>query len=300
MLQLKPKLAGSRAQWLVEKSYSFGAEFDNNFVIHDKSIHAKHAVLEIDGDQLTLRNLAGGQAVSVNGEIVENEISLHAGDEICIGESLFSLEDPKQNRATATPDPSTKKNEAKWTLKAQNTALANKIYALEGAKIIGRASECDICLKVVHLSRKHARLTLKDDHVQIEDLKSSNGTYLNGNKIEKAIAKSGDEIAFDTLRFTLKGPEEHSNATQIRPVADADATSMRPALSEAQLAQLKPKQAHSHKKAHPAPASAHPEKATTKSFNAVDTNSRSGSGGLAFVITACVIGLGIAAYLYFA
>jgi pSer/pThr/pTyr-binding forkhead associated (FHA) protein len=37
----------------------------------------------------------------------------------------------------------------------------------------------------------------------LEDLGSTNGTFLNGERIQRAVAKPGDEIGFDTLRFRL-------------------------------------------------------------------------------------------------
>jgi len=41
--------------------------------------------------------------------------------------------------------------------------------------------------------------------VQIEDLGSSNGTFLNGKRILRGEAKVGDELAFDVLRFRVAG-----------------------------------------------------------------------------------------------
>ena len=51
------------------------------------------------------------------------------------------------------------------------------------------------------ISRLHARLTPTGDEVLLEDLGSTNGTFLNGKRIIRAQAVHGDEIGFDTLRF---------------------------------------------------------------------------------------------------
>ena len=48
---------------------------------------------------------------------------------------------------------------------------------------IGRVSGNDIVLPKGNVSKRHSRLTLKDGHVDIVDLKSTNGTYVNGKKI---------------------------------------------------------------------------------------------------------------------
>ena len=48
---------------------------------------------------------------------------------------------------------------------------------------IGRVSGNDIVLPKGNVSKRHSKLTLKDGHVEIADLKSTNGTYVNGKKI---------------------------------------------------------------------------------------------------------------------
>ena len=62
----------------------------------------------------------------------------------------------------------------------------------EGEIIIGRIPECDIQLAVDNVSRRHARLTFRNEEYQIEDLNSTNGIYVNGIKIEKCILRNHD------------------------------------------------------------------------------------------------------------
>jgi serine/threonine protein kinase len=52
-----------------------------------------------------------------------------------------------------------------------------------GEYIIGRTAECDLPVEADLVSRRHARLTLNFDHVLIEDLGSSNGTFVNGQPV---------------------------------------------------------------------------------------------------------------------
>ncbi len=62
----------------------------------------------------------------------------------------------------------------------------------EEAVIIGRMPECDIQILVDNVSRKHARISFRNEEYQIEDLNSTNGIYVNGIKIEKCILRNHD------------------------------------------------------------------------------------------------------------
>ena len=56
------------------------------------------------------------------------------------------------------------------------------------------------------ISREHARFKLRGDHFQVEDARSSNGTFLNGEKLtphEPRPLRTGDKIRFADLEFTV-------------------------------------------------------------------------------------------------
>lgn len=219
MLQIKLQKAGSRPEWLVEKRYTFGTGSDNHYTVRGESVHTLQAGLDVNGDKLYLVNLGGGTSVKVNDKILKKLCKLKPGDVFCVGDTRYEISDPKQSIRSANAQisqHSQQQPDTRWTLKAHNTALANKSYVLEGTKVIGRSTDCDICLNIVHLSRRHAQLTANQDFILIEDLQSSNGTFINGVKVSTARAKAGDEIAFDTLSFTLIRPEIDLGETCIR------------------------------------------------------------------------------------
>src|SRR5436190_22131752 len=54
---------------------------------------------------------------------------------------------------------------------------------LPGAYVIGRSPESDIHIETPLISRSHARITIKERECVIEDLGSSNGTFVGGDKI---------------------------------------------------------------------------------------------------------------------
>jgi hypothetical protein len=71
---------------------------------------------------------------------------------------------------------------------------------------VGRASSNDLAISAAEVSRKHARLRRDGSTLELHDLDSTNGTWVNGVRITTHHAKSGDEIAFGTVRFRLDLP----------------------------------------------------------------------------------------------
>ncbi len=64
--------------------------------------------------------------------------------------------------------------------------------------VVGRSSELDMVLVEDMVSRKHAKITATGDSILIQDLGSTNGTFVNGEKIKKVRLKEGDRILIGT------------------------------------------------------------------------------------------------------
>ncbi len=72
-----------------------------------------------------------------------------------------------------------------------------------GDLVIGRSSDLDMVLIEDMVSRKHARITLQAGSITIADLGSTNGTFVNGEKVKKAQIKEGDRILIGTSILKL-------------------------------------------------------------------------------------------------
>lgn len=86
-----------------------------------------------------------------------------------------------------------------------------EIELREGEIVLGRSSECGVLLDSETVSRKHARVSIREGSVFIEDLGSRNGTFVNGKQVvEKVQIKPGDAVQFGDVRFELfqTPPEE--------------------------------------------------------------------------------------------
>jgi len=74
---------------------------------------------------------------------------------------------------------------------------------MEKQIVIGRSSELDMVLVEDMVSRKHAKITVAGGKITIEDLGSTNGTFVNGEKIKQARLKEGDRILIGTSILKL-------------------------------------------------------------------------------------------------
>ncbi|MEE2731768.1 MAG: FHA domain-containing protein [Pseudomonadota bacterium] len=78
-------------------------------------------------------------------------------------------------------------------------------FSLDAAEIlVGRELECQLTLESGHISRYHAKLTLVHGDLVVEDLRSTNGTFINGRRISAPQSLSvGDELRFHEMAFRL-------------------------------------------------------------------------------------------------
>jgi hypothetical protein len=76
---------------------------------------------------------------------------------------------------------------------------------------VGRGVDCDITVDSEHVSRRHAHIVSRDAGLFIEDLGSTNGTFVNGKLIEKSPLKPGDIVAFGKRKFLLVAKHRKSH-----------------------------------------------------------------------------------------
>jgi pSer/pThr/pTyr-binding forkhead associated (FHA) protein len=91
---------------------------------------------------------------------------------------------------------------------------------------LGRANTNDITLNDARVSRSHARLECGAQGIALVDLNSSNGTRLNGLRIERATLKPGDTISLGSqqLKYQVEEPSEDVGLTKIDSQTQLDQT----------------------------------------------------------------------------
>ena len=86
--------------------------------------------------------------------------------------------------------------------------------------VIGRRHDCDLCIPLKRVSRRHCQLNKNEESVKIRDLGSQNGTFLNGERIDEATVKAGDYIKIGSLTFQIQidgVPEKTTPPAEAKP-----------------------------------------------------------------------------------
>lgn len=87
--------------------------------------------------------------------------------------------------------------------------------------LIGRSSDLDMVLVEDMVSRKHARISAQNGTLEIEDFGSTNGTFVNGEKITKSRLKEGDRVLIGTniIKLVHRDESEKQSSPGMKPPA---------------------------------------------------------------------------------
>jgi len=200
-----------------------GSDPDANIVLDRPGVLPQHCELHVTAHGVMLQ-VPPGTTVSVNGRAVDGLIALRPGDSVSfdrIQARLAAIDAPAARRqggglpAPANDDPgatAVRPVVPRFVLRGVSGQGFGRSYPIVGPTLVGRAPECNLRLDENGLSRQHARLIPTDDGLQLEDLGSTNGSTINGKRVQRGLVRPGDELGFDALRFQVSAPGQHEPA----------------------------------------------------------------------------------------
>lgn len=77
-------------------------------------------------------------------------------------------------------------------------------YSIKDVALIGRGKKCHVCIDDSYMSKLHAKIFLREGVFYIEDMQSTNGSFLNGRRLtpNKPIRlKDSDKLTFGNISF---------------------------------------------------------------------------------------------------
>lgn len=108
-----------------------------------------------------------------------------------------------------------------WGIRVLTGPQTGQVFPLKsGRNLVGRASHCDIQLASAGVSKEHIEVIVHSDRVVINDLKSSNGTFINGVKVQTGMVRLGDKLSAHEIIFDLVAVAQPP-ARRPAPVAQA-------------------------------------------------------------------------------
>jgi EmrB/QacA subfamily drug resistance transporter len=209
-----------------------GRDETADIVLADPSgeLSRRHAQIRLSGGVAVVEDLGSTNGTFLNGERIAGPQPLRAGDEIGIGKYLLefasSIEadvtrarpilDPQLTRVRGVqPVPPPRERPPTFAPAGSEGELmilsgpgAGSTAALIGnSATIGREPECDLQVLDSEVSRLHAKVIVRDGVAAIDDLHSSNGTYVNGERIlDRNTLAPGDRIQIGEATIELTSP----------------------------------------------------------------------------------------------
>jgi pSer/pThr/pTyr-binding forkhead associated (FHA) protein len=105
----------------------------------------------------------------------------------------------------------------------------------EGTTIVGRREDCDLRIAVNDVSRKHCHILLEGDALSVADLGSSNGTFVNGQRVQKHVLTAGDTLQVGPVSFVVQidgEPELTSARPPLKTTAPAKSSKKSQAIDD--------------------------------------------------------------------
>jgi pSer/pThr/pTyr-binding forkhead associated (FHA) protein len=93
-----------------------------------------------------------------------------------------------------------------WMLRTLTEDQPEQIFRIlpGGIRTVGRATGADFIVEAALVSRVHCRLTaLEDGGLEVRDLESTNGTFVNGQRIDSARLSHGDRLQVGRLELVV-------------------------------------------------------------------------------------------------
>ncbi|ASD64956.1 FHA domain-containing protein [Bdellovibrio bacteriovorus] len=110
-----------------------------------------------------------------------------------------------------------------WALRILTGPQAGSVLELKmGKNLIGRAPQCDIKLISAGVSKEHTEIAVFKDKIVVTDLRSSNGTYLNGVRVQSGVMRLGDKLGIhDVIADVIPAQESRAQRPQGQPSPQA-------------------------------------------------------------------------------
>jgi len=232
---------GEHSQVLLNHGVNrIGSAGDATIQLDAPGIAPMHCEIHVTGTGANLQVPTSGGPVSVNGKPVSDIMALRPGDQIDFAGVLARFAIVEAARPSAGPadpvlpdeDPgATRLRTAvpKFVLRGVSGAVFGKVFPVAGPVVIGRAVEADISVPAEEISRRHALVKPTPDGLSVEDLGSSNGTYINNKRVKEGFLGPGDELRLDAVRFILVAPGMEMAQRTARLVTPSTATEPAPA-----------------------------------------------------------------------
>jgi pSer/pThr/pTyr-binding forkhead associated (FHA) protein len=172
-------------------------------VVDDDGISRVHAWIDCDGDRCEIEDAGSRNGTFVNGARVERA-TLSAGDRVRLGQHAeLELIDDREQHAPPPARRAWERHRMEFALVPAGRGKTRALALRQAVTTVGRDPSAGIPIDHESVSRMHARLDREGASLVVVDLKSRNGTFVNGESVMRAELGDGDEIRFGEIRWRV-------------------------------------------------------------------------------------------------
>ena len=224
MYKIQEKGRPETAVWLLNAVTTISNESTADIPFYGSSTGTTKVHIIKRNSELYLQDISNNTAIFHNDHRINHKVQLHHGATVRIADTSYQILNQQQNQGAiiTTPDYQPIARDAKhWQLQAIDGDIKGRSFKLGTQTIIGREPDCNICIPSDQLSRKHVQLIVTGGKVMLQDLNSTNGTLVNGKKVEHRIIDEGDDVRVGRITFKLIAPQLSGSSADNRTVVTA-------------------------------------------------------------------------------
>jgi pSer/pThr/pTyr-binding forkhead associated (FHA) protein len=241
MKRVRVTLRGKTLQEVdVDRELTIGRKPPADLVVADGEVSSKHARLRPEGDTVLVCDLGSTNGTSIDGGArlsPQQEVPLAPGQKLVIGPAIVEIVEPPQDSSAgfASTEHTVaigggqmqsllvnvarfKAAQGRLVVSAEHDRRVVPIEEMD--VVVGRdAKQAQIAIQHQSVSARHARIKFENGRFTVEDLKSSNGTFVDGNPVVVATPLAGEQaLTFGTVDclFVQKSPDRGATSNEDR------------------------------------------------------------------------------------
>lgn len=170
--------------------YVLGRDPTVSIPLRDRKVSRQHARIFLKGSTYYIEDLGSVNGVLAGGNAIQSPRKLSPGLEFDVGGFIITvMAEHAGGKLT-------------FTLTGRTPPFAGQEFLLpQGELEVGRVDGNAIVIPDTSVSRRHATVAVTESSVAVRDLGSSNGTFVNGDRITNRTVANGDLISFGNVEF---------------------------------------------------------------------------------------------------
>ncbi|MEZ4268948.1 MAG: FHA domain-containing protein [Myxococcota bacterium] len=183
-----------------EGEFLVGRSHSADIILPSDNVSRRHARLYTVDGRCYVEDLGSANGVFVNGRRIHEVCEIEGSAQVKVGDYYLHVKSDKMAE---------REDKIHCRLYGQNLSVTDQIFRItRSVNLVGRGKDCTITVIDASVSRIHGKLTVeRSGAITVEDLKSSNGTFVNGDKVELATLNHKDLLRFGNVEFRVEMPD---------------------------------------------------------------------------------------------